>query len=62
MLEKMSSVPLLENGSLGTRAGLFPPFHAPFHPRLSNVPLFLSFTAEAILRINTQTEPASQAC
>lgn len=62
MLEKTSSVPRLENGSLGTGAGLFPPFRAPFHSRLSNGPLFLNFTAEAILRINTQTEPASQAC
>jgi len=46
----------------GTRAVLSPPFHAHFHPCLSNMPLFLSSTAEAILRINTQTEPASQAC
>lgn len=46
----------------GTRAGLTPPFNAHSHPCLSNVPLFLSFTAEAILRINTQTEPASQSC
>lgn len=63
MLEKMTSVPLLENGSLlEQEQGSPPPFDAHFHPCLSKVPLFLRPTAGAILSINTQTEPASQAC